>query len=165
MKRSLALAAALCLALGADLTAPPIALAQMGPSQCNDFVKLKADAEAKGTAVRNANEKHSDRKEVCVLMTRFSASEAVILKFLEDNKTWCGVPDQVIKQAHLNHDKTLKFRTLVCSDAPESHPKAPTLSDAIDDAERRFVKEHQDRPRHLRHPHRQSAGAMTALPR
>ena len=53
------------------------------------------------------------------------------MKFLDENKTWCGVPDQVLKQAHANHEKTLQFRTAVCSDAPAPHPRAPSLSDAI----------------------------------
>jgi hypothetical protein len=130
MKRSLAMAAALCLGLIIGLTGPRLALAQ-STSQCNDFLKLKADAEQKGGAVRTANEHHADRKEVCGLMQRFAASEALIVKFLDDNKTWCGVPDQVVKQAHFNHEKTLKFRTVVCTEAPQSRPKVPTLSDAI----------------------------------
>jgi hypothetical protein len=132
MKGSLAWAAALCLAFGAEVTGPSIAVAQMGgPSQCNEFVKIKAEADKNGIAVRSANERHAERKEVCVLMTRFAASEGALVKFLEDNKTWCAVPDQVIKVVHANHDKTLKFRTAVCTEAPESHPKVPTLSDAI----------------------------------
>ncbi len=123
MKRSLA-AAILGLAL---IAGPRVASAQ----QCNDFMKIKADAEQKGTAVRTANEHHADRKEVCTLMTRFVASEALLVKFLDDNKTWCGVPDQVLKVAHANHEKSIKFRTVACSDAPEGRPKAPSLSDAI----------------------------------
>jgi hypothetical protein len=131
MKRSLALAAASCLALATDVIGSRIALAQMGGAQCNDFVKIKADAEKNGIAVRVANERHADRKEICSLMTRFAASEGAVMKFLDENKTWCGVPDQVIKVIHTNHDKTLKFRTAVCAEAPENKPKVPTLSDAI----------------------------------
>jgi hypothetical protein len=132
MRRNLALAAALCLALATDVMASRIASAQMGGgAQCNDFVKIKAEAEKTGTAVRTANEHHADRKEVCALMTRFAASEGAVMKFLDDNKTWCGVPEQVIKVVHANHDKTLKFRTAVCAEGPENKPKAPTLSDAI----------------------------------
>ena len=128
MKRSFAVAMAF--ALAAELTGSRIASAQI-PSQCNDFVKLKADTEQKGLAVRNANQRHAERKEVCALMTRFTASEAVLVKFLDENKTWCSVPDQLVKQAHTNHEQALKFRTVVCAEGPEGRPKPPSLSDAI----------------------------------
>jgi len=64
MERSLALAATLCLALAADVATSHLALAQMAAPQCNDFVRIKGDAEQKGNAVRNANERHAERKEV-----------------------------------------------------------------------------------------------------
>ena len=47
-----------------------------------------------------------------------------MVKFLENNKTWCGIPDEAIKTAKANHEKTAKFRTAVCSDAPAAHPKS-----------------------------------------
>jgi hypothetical protein len=52
------------------------------------------------------------------------------VKFLEDNKTWCGIPEQAIKTAKDNHERTLKFRTAACTEAPVK-PRAPSLSDAI----------------------------------
>ncbi len=62
-------------------------------------------------------------------MTRFSTAEAAALKFLEVNATWCGVPAEAIKSAKAAHEKTLKFRTVVCTEAPKPH--VPTLSDAL----------------------------------
>ena len=127
MKRCLALVfGAVALA-----TAPGAAMAQAGTVQCNDFLKLRTDAEQKAGAIRNATQQKTDRREVCVLMQRFSTAEAAVVKFLETNKTWCGVPDQVIQQAKANHEKTLKFRTAVCTEAPAAKPKPPSLSDAI----------------------------------
>ena len=60
----------------------------------------------------------------------FVSAEGAMIKFLEDNKTWCGVPDQAIAQAKAGHEKSLKFRTAACTEAPEQKPKVPTLSDA-----------------------------------
>jgi hypothetical protein len=131
-KRSLTASAALGLMLAAVPLVPRLALAQGMPSQCNDFLKLRADAEQKAGAVRLASEHKAERKEMCTLVERFAASENVMMKFLEDNQSWCGIPAQAIQSAKANHEKTLKFRTVACSDAPApGRPKAPTLSDAI----------------------------------
>jgi hypothetical protein len=126
MKRSLALA----LALAAALVGSRMAAAQ-APPQCNDFLKLRAEAEQKGAAIKKAGERKAERKEICTLVTSFYASEGAIVKFLETNKTWCGIPDEAIKQAKVGHERTAKFRTAACSEAPAGQPKQPTLSDAI----------------------------------
>jgi hypothetical protein len=132
INRSLAAILALGLGLaGGAMMAPRLALAQPAQFQCNDFGKLRDDAGKKAMAVRTANEHHADRKEICTLVTRFAAAETLMVKFLETNKTWCGVPEQAIAAAKSNHEKTLKFRTVACSSAPEAHPRIPTLSDAI----------------------------------
>jgi hypothetical protein len=63
-------------------------------------------------------------------MTSFVAAETDVVKFLEANKVWCGVPDAAINASKANHEKSIKFRTAACSEeAPR--PKAPSLSDAI----------------------------------
>ncbi len=72
----------------------------------------------------------ADRKQICRLMTASSPPKTRSVKFLIDNKTWCGVPDQAITAAKASHEKSVKFRDAACTeDAPQ--PKAPTLSDAI----------------------------------
>jgi hypothetical protein len=126
MKRSLAMALAVALLL----IGGRIAAAQ-APPQCNDFLKLRAEAEQKGMAVRKAGERKADRKELCTLVTGFYAAEGAIVKFLEDNKTWCGIPDEAIKSAKTGHERTAKFRTAACTEAPAAQRKQPTLSDAI----------------------------------
>ena len=131
MNRSLALVLAFTLA-GGIFTAQNAAAqgAATGP-QCNDFIKLRDDAQAKAMAVRNATLRKVDRKELCTLTERFFTAEGVALKFLQQNKTWCGIPDEAVKAAKTGHERTLKFRTAACSEAPGAQPKAPTLSDAI----------------------------------
>jgi enhancing lycopene biosynthesis protein 2 len=107
----------------AQFSAPPGA-------QCNDFSKLSAEAQKRSAAVGAAMKAKADRKQLCTLMTSFVAAETTVVKFLEDNKVWCGVPEQVLASSKANHEKSLKFRTMACSeDAPR--PKAPSLSDAI----------------------------------
>jgi hypothetical protein len=111
--------------------APGAAWAQSAPPQCTAFPQLRNDAQEKAMAVRNAIQHKAERKEVCTLVQRFYAAEATVVKFLEENKSWCGIPEQAITTAKQNHERTLKFRTAACSDAPEAKPRPPSLSDAI----------------------------------
>src|SRR5579859_1056437 len=124
----LAVALALCTVMSrgawAQFSAPP------GGAQCNDFTKLTAEAQKRSALVGAAMKAKADRKELCTLMTSFVAAETSVVKFLEDNKVWCGVPDQVITASKANHEKSVKFRTLACSEEGP-RPKAPSLSDAI----------------------------------
>ncbi len=121
---------AILLAAFAIIAASHAASAQ-APTQCNAFIPLRDDAQQKAAAVRAATEHKAERKEVCALVTRFATAEAAVVKFLEANKTWCGIPDEAVKAAKTGHERTLKFRTVACSEAPAAQPKAPTLSDAI----------------------------------
>lgn len=127
----LALVAALVVAVVAvtfDGATP--ALAQMGtPAQCNKFQSLNSATQIKANAVQVAMKSKADRQEICKLMTAFVGSEGTVVKFLIDNKTWCGIPDQIVASAKASHEKSLKFREVVCTAAPS--PKVPTLSDAI----------------------------------
>jgi hypothetical protein len=131
MNRSLAVALTLGIAVVAGVTGSRPASAQAGPAGCNDFLKLRDDAQQKASLVKAASLNKEDRKGMCVAMTRFSAAEGLALKFMQDNATWCGIPQQVLDSAKANHEKTEKFRVMVCSDAPAAKPRAPTLSDAI----------------------------------
>jgi hypothetical protein len=125
MKRSLALAiVGLVMGCGA-------AAAQPAGTQCNDFIKLKDETQQRAQLIQAATQRKAERKEVCALVTRFVETQAKAAKFLEDNKVWCGVPPQVIASANAERERAAKFRTVVCSEAPEAKPKAPSLSEAI----------------------------------
>jgi hypothetical protein len=95
---------------------------------CAGFEKIKDEAEIRGKAIQAAAKSH-DRKVMCAAVTRFVEQETKVVKFLADNKTACGVPDQAVANAQASHLKTVDFRDKVCAEAPE--PKAPTLSDAL----------------------------------
>ncbi|HUC51718.1 MAG TPA: hypothetical protein VMA30_20225 [Xanthobacteraceae bacterium] len=131
MNRSLAVACGLLVLGGAISAGTAPAVAQAGPPQCAAFTTLSAEAKKKADAVQAAIKAKVDRGEICTLMTSFVASEGKVIKFLEDNKMWCGVPDDAIKMSKMNHEKSLKFREVACSSAGGPAPKPPTLSDAI----------------------------------
>jgi hypothetical protein len=126
MMRSPTALALLAIAIGSHS-----AMAQTSPAQCNAFGGLKDDAEKKAIAVRTALEHKAERKDICTLVQRFASAEETVVKFLEQNKSWCGIPEQAITAAKSNHERTLKFRTAACTEAPAAKPRAPSLSDAI----------------------------------
>jgi hypothetical protein len=98
------------------------------PAQCNNFMKLRDEAQSKAHIVQATSKTH-DRKAMCAAVTRFVTAEAAVVKFLDDNRVGCGVPAQAVTEAKTNHEKTIKFREALCAEAPQ--PKVPTLSDAI----------------------------------
>ena len=130
MKRGLAIASyavlAACLA-GAALRAAP-AQAQSGV-QCSQFAVLNEDTQKKANAVTASMKAKADRKQICELMKVFVAAEAKVVNFLVTNQSWCGVPPQAVTMAKANHEKSIKFRDVACTEAPQA--KAPSLSDAI----------------------------------
>ena len=108
---------------------PPPGAGPPAGVECNDFAKITAEAQKRSALVAAALKSKAERKEICTLMTSFVSAETNVVKFLEANKVWCGVPDQIIAISKANHEKSIKFRTAACEEAP--HPKPPTLSDAI----------------------------------
>jgi hypothetical protein len=109
---------------GAPMGGPP------APSPiCANFPKLRDDAKAKADMISAIGKRHGDRKDMCAAVQVFTAAEDKVVKFLEDNKAACGVPEQAVAQAKTMHGNTMKFRDTVCAEGPK--PKAPTLSDAI----------------------------------
>jgi hypothetical protein len=113
---------------------PPMGGPQMGgpPPQsgiCASFPRLRDEAKAKADAVSVIGKRKGDRKDMCAAVQSFTAAEDKVVKFLEDNKRSCGVPDQAVAQAKAMHANTVKFRDTVCAEGPK--PRVPTLSDAI----------------------------------
>jgi hypothetical protein len=108
--------------------APP----QQMPPCVAEFTKLRNDAEKKGHAIQKASEQKASPKEACHLFTVFAAAEAKMIKYAVDNKTSCGVPDEVIKQLKAGHNRTTDIRTKICkvAEAPP-RPAGPTLSDTL----------------------------------
>jgi hypothetical protein len=111
----------------------PMGGPQMGgpPPQsiCSSFAKLRDEAKAKADLVSVIGKRKGDRKDMCAAVQGFTAAEEKVVKFLEDNKKNCGVPDQAVAQAKTMHANTTKFRDTVCAEGPK--PRVPTLSDAI----------------------------------
>ena len=163
MKLGLAIVSALALAVFAFGAATPALAQQAGqmgsPAQCNQFVPLNNATQMKANAVQAAMKAKADRKDICKLMTAFVASETLVVKFLVDNKTWCGIPDQAVEAAKASHEKIVEIPQCGLHRSPG--PESAVAQRRHQDHAGRFRLEYQDRPRrHFRHADRQSAGTM-----
>ena len=120
-------------------TAAATAAAQFQPSSpqqeppcVRDFGVLRDDASKKAAAIRAANVRKVPVQEACQLFNAFSAAEAKMMKYAEDNMVWCGIPRQVIDSMKQSHTKTTEIRTKVCqAAAAPPRPAGPSLSDAL----------------------------------
>jgi hypothetical protein len=95
------------------------------------FPPLREDVEKSAAQIRAAGDRKASREEVCPMFKSFAAKEAKLLKFLETNKTICGVPPNVITQVKGSHANTVRIRNQVCAAAPAAAPSGPSLSDAL----------------------------------
>jgi hypothetical protein len=105
---------------------------QQEPPCFKDFVKLRTDTETKAKALKAAGDRHAPPAEACKLFNVFLAAEAKMIKYVEENGTWCGIPPQVLQQMKGGHSKAGAVRTKVCEAAARGPVlRAPTLSDAL----------------------------------
>lgn len=105
------LAFGLALAFCAAATMPAFADCQ------SDFNALRADMESKGKALQAAGKAKASPQELCPLFRTFTTAEAKAAKYLQDNKDWCQIPPEAIKQAVDNNKKTAELRDRVCQAA------------------------------------------------
>jgi hypothetical protein len=106
---------------------------QQPPAVCNDFVEIRTAAEKGALAIRSATQRKAPAPELCPLFKNYNATEAKMLKFMTDNKSTCGVPDQVIGQVKASYTKTSQITKQVCNPqaAAPGRGKPPTLGDAL----------------------------------
>ena len=99
-------------------------------SVCAQFPAIREDVEKGGAAIKAASERKAPREEACPLFKTFVLREAKMLKFLETNRTVCGVPPNIITQIKTNHAGSIRIRNQLCSAAPAA-AQGPSLSDAL----------------------------------
>ncbi|MDE1567179.1 hypothetical protein [Aquabacter sediminis] len=104
------------------LSAATLALFLMGTgvalADCQtDFMALRQDMEEKGKALQAAGKAKKPPQELCPLFRTFTASEAKVAKYLQDNKDWCQIPPEVVTSAVANNKKTADLRDKICAAA------------------------------------------------
>lgn len=112
----------------------PTAPAQQPTPPCfKDFMALRQDAEKHGLAIKAASERKATAQEACKLFNALVTSERKMVKYVEANATWCGIPAQVLTQLKEGDKQTTQARDRICQVASRgpAGPRAPTLSDAL----------------------------------
>lgn len=109
--------------------APP---QQQLPPCYKDFQPLRAEAEKRGLTLKAAIQKKVSREEACTLIKRYSEAEGKVVKFIQENAQWCGIPREAAAQMKGNHDRTMRTQTQICAvGAGPAKPTGPGLSEAL----------------------------------
>lgn len=108
------------------------ASAQNEPPCFKEFTALRNDAEKKAAAIKAAGERKASPKVACHLFNVFSAAEAKMVKYADENAVWCGIPKQVVDTMKKSHGRTAQMRTKICRvAAAPPRPHGPSLSDSL----------------------------------
>lgn len=107
----------------------------------SDATAARSQYEAAGKALEAATKDKAKATPdvLCPLFRKFAAAEAGWNKFLNDNKDWCQVPEQVIKQSNVSLKRTNSTRDQVCQVAatgmapggPAKPPPQGSMSSAL----------------------------------
>jgi hypothetical protein len=107
---------------------------QQEPPCMKDFAPLRAEAENRAMALKSTMEKKPTREEACAMFKNFTAAESKMVKYIEANAHWCGIPPQVPVQMKANHSRMLKTQNQICNGggiAGAQKPSGPGLSEAL----------------------------------
>ena len=116
------------------IAAPASAQVAASGKPCQEeFTTIQQEREKRGLAIKDAQTRKADRAEVCKLLKTYSISEEKLVKFVETNNVWCGIPPQAAGQIKQVYAGTLKAVKTVCSGGggPGGPPPPPSLSDAL----------------------------------
>jgi hypothetical protein len=100
------------------------------PPACQQLLVLR-DERQKSMDALSASKGKADAVGACKLFKTLISTETKFIQGLETNSTQCGVPPQVIKQAHDGHSKALQIAKQVCDAAEHPRQAGPSLSDAL----------------------------------
>jgi hypothetical protein len=107
------------LAALASLVAAP-SLAQ--GSSCADFGKTleeRRDIVQKLQALSNNKKKQMDPKTACSMFGSLVNNGLTAVKWLEANKDWCQVPDQILASVKQDHARAVDMRGKACKAAAQ----------------------------------------------
>jgi hypothetical protein len=101
------------------------------PPCFDDFTALRDEAQKRMKTAHEAGQRKAPAPEMCKLIGHYAEAEAKLLKFVEDNGVWCGMPAQLAEQVKAGQAKTSEARKRICSAATAPKPSTPTLSDSL----------------------------------
>ena len=113
-------------------SSPGFGAPQAPPAACQSLLALRDETAKHGQAIQAAGKKKAPPTETCKLFKAFIASEAKLVKGMEENSSTCGVPADVVKTIKQAHAKAGEIAKAVCDAAAQGPRQAgPTLSDAL----------------------------------
>jgi len=126
--------------------APPTA----GPSEAcmKGFMPLREEAEKRGKLIKAASDRKAPPDEACKLITNFGQAEIKMIKYVENNASKCGIPQQISDQLKAGHKNTEAMQQKVCGfaqQAAQKGPAGPSLSEVLGSSA--SVPEAQPRPK------------------
>jgi hypothetical protein len=102
------------------------------PAVCTELLAMRDQTQKYASAIGAANERHATAQEACGLFKTFLASEAKMIKSVEDNSSRCGIPPEVPKQMKAGHAKASEVGKKVCEAAAQpARPAGPSFSDVL----------------------------------
>jgi len=112
---------------GGGFGAPP----QQGPPpQCQQLLAMRDELQKHGAAIGEANDKKADVKIACGLFRKYIATEAKVLKMLDEDGASCGVPKEINQQVRGSHTKARQIGKQVC-DAAQRGAAPPVMDDML----------------------------------
>lgn len=113
-------------AVGLAVLAAAATFANAQNPECQQkFVSLREGVDKTGKAIQAANKRKAPLQEACGLFRAYIEAETKMIKFMTENKTQCGVPEEVIKNFSASHAKASEMRTKVCNAAANGGSAAP----------------------------------------
>ena len=131
---------------------------QKEPPCLKAFGILRDDAQKKAGAIQAASKRKATPKEACGLFNAFAAAEVKMIKYATNNAAGCGIPPEIVASLKKGHEQNER----ITHQGLPSRRRAGAGHDAEPERRARLEchpgrQQHQDRPRHLRHPDRHPA--------
>ena len=125
MTRGLTAALIVALSLGGALAAFPARAQSCGEDLQKLSQKRLAELEMINGLVDAARKKRTqlDPAVFCAKSAGLNAAENAMIAYMEKNKDWCQIPDEVVDQLKANHAKSVAFSAKACKVAAEIKKK------------------------------------------
>jgi hypothetical protein len=120
--------------IGPGMAPPGVAPGgQRLPPCYNEFTPIRSEAERRAALLQVAMKKKVPREEACRLIKSFAEAEAKVVKFIQTNAQWCGIPADAAGVMQKNHARTIQTQNQVCAAgaAGPARPTGPGLSEAL----------------------------------
>jgi hypothetical protein len=103
----------------ATLTAASFAQQSCGEDLKHLSEKRAAELDRVNGMVRAAKGKPMDPAKFCSQSAGLNSAESALIAYMEKNKDWCGVPDEVLGSLKANHVKSVAFSAKACAVAAQ----------------------------------------------